>query len=189
MSQFATAYDTLWDIGAVDIDGQVINQLRDLVYDKKLILVTNVASNSKYADMNYNSLTQLHQKYRDYGFEILAFPCNQFDKHEPLKESEIKQHVIEKYGAEFPMFQKTAVNGKDTDEVFKFLRSTTPGLVDKKNPQMHEGAVGLKIKDIPGDFCKFLVDSSGKVVDCLMSEKEDPMKLEERIRKFLGLSH
>jgi len=54
---------------------------------------------------------------------------------------------------------------------------------------MHEGgAVGLKIKDIPGNFCKFLVDKNGHVVDCLPNESDDPRKLEQRIQKFLGLS-
>jgi len=48
-----SAFESFWDIGAIDIDGQVINQLKDLVYDKKLTLVVNVASQSKYADMNY----------------------------------------------------------------------------------------------------------------------------------------
>ena len=172
----------------MDIDGQVVNQLRDLVYDKRLVLVVNVASESKYADMNYNSLVDLYEKYRDHGFEILAFPCNQFDKKEPNNESEIKNLVVGKYGVQFPMFQKTKTNGKEAAEVFKFLRSTSPKFVDKKSPQLHQGAVALKIKDIPGNFCKFLVDDKGQVVDCLMHEADDPMKLEDRIRKFLGLS-
>ena len=72
----ASAYDSLWNIGAIDIDGQVINQLKDLVYDKKLALVVNVASNSNYADMNYNGLMELYDKYEKEGLEILAFPCN-----------------------------------------------------------------------------------------------------------------
>ncbi len=49
--------------------------------------------------------------------------------------------------------------------------------------------MGLKIKDVPNNFCKWLVDEKGHVVDCLAGEYEDPRKLEERLRKFLGLSH
>ena len=87
------------------------------------------------------------------------------------------------------MFKKTKVNGKETDEIFKFLRSNTPEFVDRsETPQLHMGAVGLKIKDVPGNFCKFLVDKNGHVVDCLPFEHDDPRKLEQRIRKFLGLS-
>ena len=61
----ATTYESFWDIGAVDIDGQVINKIGDLVHDKKCILVTNVASTSQNADQNYTSLVQLYDKYRD----------------------------------------------------------------------------------------------------------------------------
>ena len=88
------------------------------------------------------------------------------------------------------MFRKTKVNGWETDEVFKYLRSSTPQFVDKsKTPQLHEGAeVGLKIKEIPGNFCKFLLDKDGQVMDCLANETDDPRKLEPRILKFLGLS-
>ncbi len=76
----ATTYDSLWDIGAIDIDGQLINKLGDLVFGKKCVLVVNVCSNSPKAEMNYHSLVELYNKYADKGFEILAFPCNQFGK-------------------------------------------------------------------------------------------------------------
>ena len=76
MASLATAFNSLWEIGTVDSDGQVINQLKDLVFDKRLVLVTNIALESKHADMNYRSLVELYEKYRDNGFEILAFPSN-----------------------------------------------------------------------------------------------------------------
>ncbi len=74
---------------------------------------------------------ELYQKYEKHGLEILAFPCNQFGKQEPFKDPEIKEKTIERWGIQFPMFHKTKVNGKETDEVFKFLRSNTPIFVDK----------------------------------------------------------
>ena len=76
MASLATAFNSLWEIGTVDSDGQVINQLKDLIFDKRLVLVTNIALESKHADMNYRSLVELYEKYRDNGFEILAFPSN-----------------------------------------------------------------------------------------------------------------
>ena len=83
------------------------------------------------------------------------------------------------------------VNGKETDEVFKFLRSQTPDLVDRKEtPNLHFGKdVGVTVHEIAGNFCKWLLDENGKVVDFLPNEVDDPRKLEQRIRKFLGLSH
>ena len=83
------------------------------------------------------------------------------------------------------------VNGKETDEVFKFLRSQTPDLVDRKaTPNLHSGKdVGVQVHEIAGNFCKWLIDGDGKVVDFLPNEVDDPRKLEQRIRKYLGLSH
>ena len=139
-----------------------------------------------------NSLVELYDKYKDLGLEILAFPCDQFNKKHKMKikESDIKEIAHEKYNADFPFFYKVKVNGKDTSEIFKFLRSTTPSLVDKhEHPHYHSGDMAPKIKDLPSDFCKFLVDSNGHVVDYLPGDSEDPIKLEQRIRKFLGISH
>ena len=59
----ATSYESLFDIGSVDIDGQVVNRLGDLLYGKKCTLVVNVASMSKCADLNYRSLAQLYEAY------------------------------------------------------------------------------------------------------------------------------
>ncbi len=83
------------------------------------------------------------------------------------------------------------VNGQETSEIFKYLRCQTPAFVDRREtPQLHHGTqVGLKINEVPGNFCKWLLDSEGKVIDCLPNEVDDPRKLEERIRKYLGLSH
>ena len=80
MTNLATAYDSLWDIGAIDIDGQVINQLRDLVQDKKAVIVVNSASLAGSADMNIIALNELYDKYENSGLEIFMFPCNQFGK-------------------------------------------------------------------------------------------------------------
>ena len=81
------------------------------------------------------------------------------------------------------------VNGKETDEVFKFLRSQTPDLVDRKaTPNLYSGKdVGVKVHEIAGNFCKWLIDGDGRVVDFLPNEVDDPRKLEQRIRKHLGM--
>lgn len=115
----ATPFDTLLDVGTIDIDGNVVNRLRDILHDKKCILVVNVASHSPFADMNFEGLNELYEKYEKHGFEILAFPCNQFGKEKELMgDHDFKDYIMDKYGCQFPLFHKTKVNGKETDDVF-----------------------------------------------------------------------
>ena len=187
----ATSYESLKDIGAIDINGKTINKLKDIIGDKKCTMVVNIATQSPMADFNMEALNELYDRYSNDGFEILLFPCNQFHKMEPNGEHDIKNEVISRWGVNYPIFHKVKVNGSETDEVFKFLRSQTPELVDRKNtPNLHEGRkVGVSVHEISGNFCKWLVDEHGHVVDFLPNEVDDPRKLEQRIRKFLGLSH
>ena len=187
----ATAFDSIYDIGAIDIDGKPVNKLRDIIGDKKCTMIVNIATQSPMADFNMEALNELYDRYCNDGFEILLFPCNQFHKQEPLGEHEIKKEVSERWGVNYPVFHKVKVNGQETDEVFKFLRSKTPDLVDRKEtPNLHAGTdVGVKVHEISGNFCKWLIDDKGHVIDFLPNEVDDPRKLEQRIRKFLGLSH
>ena len=71
---------------------------------KKAILFVNVACACGLTNSNYEWMVSTHKQYRDQGFEIFAFPCNQFGGQEPKPEAEIKQYAINKYGVEFPMF-------------------------------------------------------------------------------------
>ena len=92
-------------------------------------------------------MVHLHKKYGSRGFEILAFPCNQFMDQEPGTEAEIKKFA-QSFDAEFPMFAKIDVNGPDTHEVYRYLRCNS-SLMDKdtNEPQV-----------IPWSWSKFLVD-------------------------------
>ena len=67
-------------------------------------------------------MVQLHKQYRDKGFEILAFPCNQFGGQEPASNAEVKAFARELYSAEFPMFAKTEVNGANANPIYQYLR-------------------------------------------------------------------
>ncbi|GMI85784.1 glutathione peroxidase 4 [Hibiscus trionum] len=90
------------------------NQDVDLsIYNGKVLLVVNVASKCGLTDSNYTQLTDLYNKYKDQGLEILAFPCNQ-------------------YKAEYPIFQKVHVNGAKTEPVYKFLKSNTSGFLGSR---------------------------------------------------------
>merc|ERR1719217_1054281 len=85
---------------------------------KSVLLVVNVAS-------QYNGLNDLYAKYRSRGFEILAFPCNQFGGQEPGSNAEIRQFTA-KYGVEFPVFDKISVNGPTEHPFFSYLKGHGP---------------------------------------------------------------
>jgi glutathione peroxidase len=91
-------------------------------------------------------MVQLHRELRDRGFNILAFPCNQFMSQEPGTEAEIKVFAQSK-GVEFPMFSKINVNGKETHNLYRFLR---------KNSSLKCGTIGW-------NFGKFLVARDGSI--------------------------
>ena len=116
-------------------------------------------------------MVQLHERYRDQGFEILAFPCNQFMGQEPANEATIKAFARDKYNAQFPLFAKIEVNGPNTHEVYRFLRATNPAWVGTKDAG----------KRIPWNFAKFIVDEQGKVVS-FHEPNVGPLSLENEVK-------
>ena len=92
---------------------------------------------------------QLHNEYKDKGFEILAFPCDQFLSQEPGSNTDIKKLVRLKFKANFPLFEKSEINGEGTCEVYKFLRNNTEALYDPEKNIAQE---------VPWNFAKFIVD-------------------------------
>lgn len=141
-------YESLLDIPARDIDGNYINKLEDILHGKRCILVVNVASKWGLTDKHYTQFVRLYKEYRDQGFEILAFPCNQFMNQEPGTHEEIKKFIRDLYGGEWPIFEKIEVNGQNSHDVFKFLRM---------NSELHDREK-KEVKEIPWNFAKFLVD-------------------------------
>ena len=117
----------------------------------------------------------MHKDYRDRGLEILAFPCNQFNNGEPGTNQEIEDQMRNKIGAEFPIFEKIDVNGKNPNEVFKYLRcNSTLWDAQKK-----------KAKEIPWNFAKFLCDSDGKVLK-YYNPRVNPLNLVSDIESLLA---
>lgn len=117
---------------------------------------------------------QLHQRYRSQGFEILAFPTNQFMNHEPGTNEQIKKFAREKAGAEFPLFAKGDVNGPLTMEVYRYLR---------QNSELYDRATG-EAREIPWNFSKFLLDAKGQVVS-FHKPQVDPLDLTNQIEAIL----
>ncbi|ESW34396.1 hypothetical protein PHAVU_001G149000 [Phaseolus vulgaris] len=139
-------------------------------YKGKVLLVVNVASKCGFTDSNYTQLTELYGRCKDKGFEILAFPCNQFLKQEPGNSLEAEQFACTRYKAEYPIFRKVRVNGPDTAPVYKFLKANKPG------------CMGSRIK---WNFTKFLVDKEGNVLK-RYGPTTSPLSIEKDIKMALG---
>ncbi|MCB1051724.1 MAG: glutathione peroxidase [Acidobacteria bacterium] len=112
----------------------------------QVVLVVNTASKCGFTPQ-YAGLQELYQTFKDQGFTILGFPCNQFLGQEPGGVKEIEETCLVNYGVSFPMFAKIEVNGPNTHPVFKYLKDQLPGLL------------GGRIK---WNFTKFLIGRDGK---------------------------
>jgi len=167
MSSYYTN-STIFDYSENSIDGVKVPLSN---FTGKVCLIVNVASACSYTDRSYKELVSLYNKYQNKGLQILAFPCNQFGAQESQPEAAIKQFVTEKYGVTFPMFSKIAVVGSKASDLFNYLTD------DGKH-------------EIKWNFCKFLVDKSGKPIineggSRVFPSSVFPSQLEERIEKLL----
>ena len=114
-----------------------------------MLLIVNVASRCGFTPQ-YSGLEALYRKYRDRGFAVLGFPCNQFGAQEPGSEADIGAFCSSQYDVTFPMFAKIEVNGSGTHALYQLLKSARPGV--------------LGTEAIKWNFTKFLVDREGRVV-------------------------
>jgi glutathione peroxidase len=158
---------SIYDIPLTALDGseQTLEPFRGQV-----LLIVNVASKCSFTKQ-YAGLEALYGKYKDRGFAILGFPCNQFLKQEPGTSDDIKQFCSLKYDVTFPIFAKIEVNGSGTHPLYKLLKSTARGT--------------LGTQAIKWNFTKFLVDRAGNVVK-RYSFFATPQSLEADIEKLLG---
>ena len=138
--------ETIYNFSVKDID---LNDVSLEKYKNKVLLIVNVAS---YCGLTYQykSLEDTYRKYKDKGFEILGFPCNQFALQEPGSNEEIKNFCDTSYGVTFDIMNKINVNGSKADPFYNFLKEQKPGIAD--TPQ------------IKWNFTKFLINKDGCVV-------------------------
>ena len=136
---------SLADIPLQTIDGRT-QTMGD--YAGKAILVVNVASQCGFTPQ-YAGLEALWRRYRDKGFVVLGFPCDQFGHQEPGDEAQIGKFCSAEYDVTFPMFAKTLVNGDGAHPLYKALKREAPGL--------------LGTQAIKWNFTKFLIDRQGRV--------------------------
>jgi glutathione peroxidase len=114
----------------------------------KVLLVVNTASKCGFTPQ-YDGLEELYQDYRDRGFEVLAFPCNQVGGQEPGDASEIAEFCKVNFGLTFPLMAKVDVNGDNASPLFDWMKREKPGVMGSKA--------------IKWNFTKFLIDRSGQV--------------------------
>ena len=133
-------------------------------YKGKAILVINTASKCGLTPQ-YEGLEKLYKKYKDKGFIILGFPCNQFGNQEPGDEKSISEGCLINYGVSFPMFAKVDVNGESAHPIFKYLKKEL------------NGTFGNRIK---WNFTKFLIDAQGNP-----QKRFSPLTKPEKIEKHI----
>jgi glutathione peroxidase len=136
----------------------------------KVLLIVNTASKCGFTPQ-YEGLEKLHRKYAEQGFEVLAFPCNQFGAQEPGDAEEIKNFCSLTYDVTFPLMAKIDVNGDNADPLWDYLKQQQAGLL---------GSRGIK-----WNFTKFLVDRNGNVV-ARHGPQVKPEALERDIEKLLA---
>jgi glutathione peroxidase len=156
---------TIYDFSVKTIDGQEQSLSH---YKGNVVLIVNVASKCGFTPQ-YKGLQELYNKYKNRGFVVLGFPCNQFLSQEPGTNDEIKHFCSINYGVTFPMFDKIDVNGDTAHPLYKYLTSAKGGFITDS---------------IKWNFTKFLIDRKGTVVKRYPPQTA-PENMEEEIKKLL----
>ena len=135
------------DFHVKDIDGKDVDLAK---YRGKVLMIVNTASQCGNTPQ-YKDLEAIYEKYKEQGFEVLAFPANEFGSQEPGDNSQIKEFCTTKYKVSFPLFSKIVVDGRDIHPLYQFLTSdaTDPKFAGK----------------IQWNFAKFLVNRKGEIID------------------------
>jgi glutathione peroxidase len=149
-----TKMKSIYDFKVADIEGNDVN-LSD--YKGKVLLIVNVASKCGFTPQ-YKGLQKIYGDYKDKGFEILAFPSNDFMGQEPGTNEQIKSFCQLNYNVGFPLFSKISVKGKDIHPLYKFL-------TEKNTNPKFAGA-------ITWNFNKFLIDRNGNIINRFDSKAE-----------------
>lgn len=158
----------LYDISVTTIAGQTETMA---TYRGQALLIVNVASKCGFTSQ-YAGLEMLYRRYRDKGFTVLGFPCDQFGHQEPGDEAEIRSFCSLTYDVTFPLFAKIEVNGSGAHPLFTFLKKAQPGFL---------GSEAIK-----WNFTKFLVSRDGQVLK-RYAPTDTPEKIEADLKGMIEL--
>jgi glutathione peroxidase len=180
---------SIYNFTANSIDGEMVNLNK---YKGEVLLIVNTASKCGFTHQ-LEDLQSLYKEYKDKGFMILGFPCNQFAAQDPGTNKETKEFCQLNYGVTFNMFEKIEVNGKNAHPIFKYLIEKAPfegfdmsnpsnkildSIIKDKYPEL---SVGDYIK---WNFTKFLIDREGNVISRYESAVE-PNDIKKDIDKLI----
>jgi glutathione peroxidase len=136
----------IYQFEAERLEGE-LQSLQD--YAGQVILIVNTASKCGFTPQ-FAGLEKIYQKYKDQGFVILGFPCNQFGGQEPGSDAQIGEFCSRNYAVSFPMFAKIDVKGPNAHAIFRYLTHETRGFLNK---------------NIKWNFTKFLLARDGRILD------------------------
>ncbi|MEE3418282.1 MAG: glutathione peroxidase [Methanosphaera sp.] len=177
---------SIYEYNVKDTEG---NDVSLSEYEGKVLLIVNSATKCGFTPQ-YNELTEIYNKYKDQGFTILDFPCNQFGNQAPGTGEEIKEACRLNFLVEYPIFDKIDVNGENEDPLYTYLKQEQPF-----TEITGKGATKLKLAlkvmnrnakkdDIKWNFTKFLVDREGNVVR-RFEPTEDLKDVEQAVMELL----
>ena len=177
---------SIYEYNVKDTEG---NDVSLSEYEGKVLLIVNSATKCGFTPQ-YNELTEIYNKYKDQGFTILDFPCNQFGNQAPGTGEEIKEACRLNFLVEYPIFEKIDVNGENEDPLYTYLKQEQPF-----TEITGKGATKLKLAlkvmnknakkdDIKWNFTKFLVDREGNVVR-RFEPTEDLKDVEQAVMELL----
>ncbi|CAM2825687.1 glutathione peroxidase [Acinetobacter celticus] len=138
-------------------------------YEGKVLLIVNTASKCGFTPQ-FTGLEKLYQQYKDQGFLVLGFPCNQFGGQDPGSNEQIGVFCQKNYGVDFPMFAKVDVKGAEAHALFRYLTNNSKGVLGN----------GIK-----WNFTKFLIGKDGTVLH-RYAPTTKPEALQEDIEKALA---
>ena len=153
---------SIYDFKVIDQDKKEVS-LSD--YKDKVLLIVNTATRCGFTKQ-YSELEQIYQMFKDNGFEILDFPCNQFLMQAPGDDEKIHSFCVSKFNISFKQFTKIKVNGKEAIPLYNYLK---------------EKSGGARIK---WNFTKFLIGRDGEVKERFEPSKT-PLSISEEIKKYL----
>lgn len=156
---------SIYDFKVNDYKG---NEVSLNQYKGKVLLIVNTATKCGFTPQ-YDALQDLYDKYKDKGFEILDFPCNQFFHQAPGSSEEIHDACVLRFLIEFPQFEKIDVNGKNEHPLYNYLKANAP-----------KGKQGR----IKWNFTKFLVDREGNIVN-RFEPADKPENFDDQIASLL----
>ncbi|MGX7074061.1 glutathione peroxidase [Falseniella ignava] len=156
---------TIYDYSVLDQNNQPFSLD---IYRGKVLLIVNTATGCGLTSQ-YEGLQDLYERYKEQGFEILDFPCNQFMGQAPGSAEEINSFCSLHYQTSFPRFAKIKVNGKEADPLYNWLKEQKSGPLGKR---------------IEWNFAKFLINRNGQVIE-RFSSKTKPKAIEESLQTLL----